>query len=106
MDKVYVLTAESGSWDDHQRHILDIYKDEETANLDKIRLEEEMHKIRWKYTNADIERMEDEIDNYLDENPPFDNDKSEMPPHLKEFQNWLYHTTKMYNHTVTEYTLK
>ena len=106
MDKVYVLTADSGSWDDYQKNIIDIYKDEEIANLDKIRFEAEMDKIQCKYTSEDVERMEDEIDNYLDENPPFDNDKREMPAHLKEFQNWLYYTPRMYNYTVTEYTLK
>ena len=106
MDKIFILTAVSYEFGEPQMKILDVYKYIETANLDKNKAEEEMLKLRGKYNTEDIERIEDEIDNYLDENPPFDNDKRELPAHLKEFQNWLYFTPKLCEYTVTEYTLK
>lgn len=104
MDKVYVLSAATGSFDDYLENVLNIYKNEQDAITEQEKIEAEMILLRKKYTTAEWEKLDDEMDDYLSENPPFGSIYEKLPPHLKEFQDHqnkkFYHNLKVTEHIV------
>ena len=106
MDKVYVLTAASGSWDDYCISIIDIYKNEQDA-IDRMNIiEEEMKTFKAKYSSEEYEKLEDELYDFVDENPAFSGPYPKLPAHLKEFTEYrikkfngtIYHTFEVKEH--------
>ena len=105
MDKVYVLSAATGSCDDYFESILDIFKIEQDA-IDRISIiETEMVLLKNKYTTEEWEKLDDELDDWRSEYPPFSAPYPALPSHLKEFQD---HQNKKFYHNikVTEYIVK
>ena len=105
MNKVYVLTGISGIYEDEWMSIIDIFINEKDA-VDKMNIiEDEMEILRGKYSSEEKEKLDDQLFDWMHENPAFSGPYPELPTHLKEFKE---HQNKTYYHTlnVKEYTLK
>jgi len=102
MEKVFVIKADKGSWDDFQTIILDIYKNKESANHRVIELQKEAEVLRNKYTSEEVEELSLQSDEWDYWHPS----GGFMPDDIKEFNKWAYHTDFYSNIRIEEYDLK
>jgi hypothetical protein len=99
--KVYVLSASTGYWDSHQYKIINIFDSNEKASNEKEKLEAEMSLLKDKYNHKEIEKLDDELDEYI-----IDFNLEKLPLHLKEFYIWTHQTEIYYDFIIKEFDVK
>ena len=89
--KLYLLKGTKGSWDSFEQFNVGIFSSIEEAEKEKKKLIQELTVLKAKYTSAQIEQYEDEIDDiYYNSNVADDDDSIKLPDYLEEFRNWEY----------------